>query len=206
MVGLDPVTKNCALGMGNPTCPRSCGPPLVLRERTPPLRNMPRGAPGQVGSRWLVTVASVRKQDRWSLSGVSGQLQRLKTRTRVAGPRRQGWGLLPACARISALATAHRAVPARAPSARASASVTVVLPEMSPHWMRSLTWAFISPCSVEPLHVRSILAQDSAAPFLQCRWLPSGGNSGFLNGVAGRGACLCKPPSRHPPWPKETSS
>ena len=59
------------------------------------LRSLPRGAPGQVGSRRLVAVASVRKQDRWSLYGMSGQLQRL--RTRVVGPRR-GWGLLPECA------------------------------------------------------------------------------------------------------------
>ena len=32
---------------------------------------------------------------------------------------------------------------------------------------------------------------------LQCRWLPSRGRWGFPNGVAGRGVCLCKPPSGH---------
>ena len=66
----------------------------------------------------------------------SGQLQRLRTRTLGVGPR-QGWELLPECARISALAAAHRTVPASASSARASVSVI-------PHRMRFLTWASIS--------------------------------------------------------------
>ena len=75
------ATKNCALGTGNPTCPRSCCQPLVHRARTPPLRNLLRGAPGQVGPCRLVAVASVRKQDRWPLYRTSAQLQRLRTRT-----------------------------------------------------------------------------------------------------------------------------
>ena len=50
-----------------------------------PLRNLPRGAPGQVGSRRLVAVASVRKQGGWSLYRMS-QLQRLGTL--AVGPRR----------------------------------------------------------------------------------------------------------------------
>ena len=97
-------TKNYALGMGNPTCPSCCFLPLVLRVRTPPLRNLPRGAPGQAGSRRLVAVASVRKQNRWSLYRMPRQLQRLRTRTQGVGPR-QGWELLPECARTSAFAT-----------------------------------------------------------------------------------------------------
>ena len=76
--GLDPATKNRAPGMGNPTCPRSCCLPMVHRVRTLPLRNL---SPGQVGSRWLVAVVSMRKQDRWRLYRTSGQLQRLGTRT-----------------------------------------------------------------------------------------------------------------------------
>ena len=63
-----------------------------------------------------------------------------------------------------------------------------------------------APCRVEPLRARSILSQDSAAPFLQCHWLPSREKSGFPNGAAGRGVCLCKPPCGHPPRPKEKKS
>ena len=39
--GLDPATKNRALGMGSPTSPRSGCLPLVHRVRIPPLRNLP---------------------------------------------------------------------------------------------------------------------------------------------------------------------
>ena len=63
---LDPATKNRAPGMGNPTCPRSCCLPMVHRVRTLPLRNLP---PGQVGSRWLVAVVPMRKQDRCPCTG-----------------------------------------------------------------------------------------------------------------------------------------
>ena len=78
------VTKNCALGVSNLTCAGSCCLPLVLRVRTPPLRNLPRGALGQVGSRWLV--APVREQDRWPLYRMPRQLQRLGTRTTGVTP------------------------------------------------------------------------------------------------------------------------
>ena len=78
--GLDPVTKNRALGMVNPTCPRSDCLHLMHRVRTPPLRNLPRGALGRVGSRWLDGVVSVRRQDRCPLYRTSGRLQRLGTR------------------------------------------------------------------------------------------------------------------------------
>ena len=43
------------------------------------------------------------------------------------GPR-QGWGLLPECARTCAFATAHRAIPARAPFPSAPVSAMAVLP------------------------------------------------------------------------------
>ena len=52
--------------------------------------------------------------------------------------------LLPKCARTSAFATTHRAVPARAPFPRAPVSATAGLPEMSPRRMRFFIRAFIS--------------------------------------------------------------
>ena len=161
--------------------------PLVLKSANTSAPEPAREAPGQVGSRWLVAVASVRKQDRWSLCGMSGQLQQ------VVGPRR-GWGLLPECGRTFAFA-----VPAWAPSARASATVVVVPPG-----------CHLTGCDSSFGHPFRPMQCGTCAPtafWLRIQQNVAGcqavGSRGFPNGVAGRGVCLCMPPAGHPSGPKE---
>ena len=83
---------------------------------------------------------------------------------------REGWGLLPECARTSSFATARRAVPARAPFPRAPISAMAVLPEMSPHRMRFFIKAFISPhaarnhCSLAAFWLRNQQPRSSNDP------------------------------------------
>ena len=97
----------------------------------------------------LGAVVSVRKQGRCP-------------RTLGVGPR-QGWELLPECARTSAFATAHRAVPARAPFPSAPVSATAVLPQR----MRLFIRAFISAhaawnlCSPAAFRLRNQQQQSS---------------------------------------------
>ena len=126
--------------------------PRCSRVRASPLRRLPRGAPDLVGTRWIGAMVS---------------LFRLRTRTLGVGPR-NGWRLLPECARTSAFASANCTVPAAVPFARAhscslSVSASMVLPWKSPHRVRLA----LSGCRENrKRHLRSRRYQtaDSGAP------------------------------------------
>ena len=197
--GLDPASRNCALRVGNPTRPRGCCLPLVHNVRTPPLWNLPQGAPGQVGTRRLVAMVSVRKQGRWPR--MSGQLQRFRTRTLGVGPR-QGWeAIAKVCSNIRfrhnpSRRSSQSSLPKSSRLSYGGPSRDVTSQDAILH-----SGIHFAPCSLEPLLARSILAQGPASAILQCRRQPSRGKSTLRNGAAVRGDCLCGPPTEHPAGP-----
>ena len=129
--------------------PRSCCQPLVHRVRT----HAPEPAPRRAGP-----------------SGLTGPCTGCRDSISDSGPERweweprQGWRLLPECARTSAFATAHRAVPAGAPFPKSSRlshrgpSRDVTSPDAILH-----SGIHFAPCSVEPLLARSIFGSGTSS-------------------------------------------
>ena len=142
--GLDPAARHCALRVGHPSRPRSCCLPLVLRVRPPPFRNLPRGAPGQVGSRRLVAVASVRRQAR-SMALVQDVQTVPATQNQNTGSGRQGCSLLSERTRTSA--SLQPTVPFQ-PGLHLQGPPSQSVWLVSPHRVRFFTRASISPHAV----------------------------------------------------------
>ena len=115
--GLAPVTTDCAFGVGILSIQEAAVYRRCTVWRASPLRTLPRGAPGLVGTRGMVAMVPLCKQSRHPLLWTYGR----------------GMRLLPECAPNLRFASAYCTVPAAVLSARAHSCSLSVSASMVPH-------------------------------------------------------------------------